>query len=142
MASVSSVSSSSTSATLPTLRLDRAEVSRSIAAASSRLAILGLLMFRLRYALTRLPMDELDKVLDKFSTLMVRGLRRAAFRDGDVSGELLLEGRLAPSSPCRSTVGAFRVLPAEPALDDSSFKTPSIMHVFSLLLVVLMMDIL
>lgn len=74
----------------------------------SRLAILGLLMFLLRYEVTRLPMDEFDIVLVKFSMLMVRrGRRRAA-----VGGGELLEGPLIPPSPAAA--------PAEGiAVDDS-----------------------
>ena len=134
---MSSVSFSSSSTTLPaTLLLDRRpEMSRDI---PSRLAILGLLMFRLRYAVTRLPRDEFDIVLVKFSMLMVRrGRRRAAVRDGE-----LLEGPLTPPSPAAA--------PAEgEAVDDScglllsvgvpvlcsSLRTPSIMHGVSLLMI-------
>ena len=138
---MSSVSSPSSAKLPATLRPDRTEVSR--ATAASRLAILGLLMLRLMYALTSLPRDELDIVLVKSSMLVVRlGLRRVAPRAGE---GLDLESPLAPPPPAGSTGGE-----GECAVNDScgllllllfvgvlcsSFRIPSIMHGLSVALI-------
>lgn len=104
----------------------------------SRLAILGLLMFRLRYEVTRLLRDEFDTVLVKFSMLMVRrGRRRAAVRAGE---DLEREGPLTAPSPADSTGGgavddcSCGLLPVVGVLC-SSLRTPSIMHGFSLVMI-------